>query len=314
MSQVVVTGTGGVGPTRARRLGSAIRTVPAAMIGLVIIATFVIIAVAAPLIEPFSSVNQSCAVFAHPSSRHWLGCDDGGIDVLSELIQGGRVSMIVGVTATLVSMGLGGGIGIIAGYFGGKIDTLLMRLTDYFLVVPALVLMIVVADVWGPSLFHVIMVIGLLLWTSTARVIRAQVKSVKERAYISRARSLGAGHIRTLWHHVIPQIGPLLVANTVLTIGVAIFFETALAFLGLSDPTRVTWGKIIEFAFLQNAVTIGAWWVVVPPGVCITVLVIGCFLLGQAIEDALNPRLKVAHVSVRTWRWQPRLEEGLRRR
>jgi peptide/nickel transport system permease protein len=309
MSQLIVTSARRGGVVTGRRLGRTVRSAPAATIGAAIITGFVVVALAAPLIEPFSPVAESCQVFAHPSPRHWLGCDDGGIDVLSELIQGGRVSMIVGVTATLVSMLIGGGIGLAAGYFGGAVDTILMRVTDYFLVVPVLVLMIVVAEVWGPSLFHVIIVIGALLWTSTARVIRAQVKSVKERTYVTRVRSIGAGHGRILWRHIVPQVGPLVVANTVLTIGVAIFFETALAFLGLSDPTQVTWGKIIEFAFLQNAVSVGAWWVIVPPGVCITLLVIGCFLVGQAIEDALNPRLRVAHVSVTPWRWRAHLEK-----
>ena len=132
-----------------------------------------------------------------------------------------------------------------------------MRITDYFLVIPDLVLMIVIADVLGASLSHVILVIGMLLWTSTARIIRAQVKSVRERVYVKRARALGASNTRIIWQHILPQVGPLLIANTVLTIAIAIYLETALAFLGLEDPTVTTWGTILENAFQRTAISSG---------------------------------------------------------
>jgi peptide/nickel transport system permease protein len=249
-------------------------------------------------------------VFAPPSARHWLGCDDGGIDMLSEIIWGGRVSLIIGFAATVISMVIGGGIGILAGYFGRWADIALMRVTDYLLVIPDLAFAMVIADVWGPSLLHVILVIGILEWASTARVIRAQVMSVKERVYIKRARSIGAGHWRIISRHILPQVGPLLMANTVLTIAVAIYLETALAFLGLEDPTTTTWGTILEYAFDRAAVSAGAWWAIIPDGLAITLLIMGCFLLGQAIEDALNPRLRVAHLSTRRWRLRPLAGRG----
>lgn len=296
-----------------RGVKALLRCVPrskSARVGCAILGGFVLMAILGPHLAPYSATDESCAAFAPPSAEHWLGCDDGGVDVVSELIQGGRISLLVGSTATLVAMVIGGGIGVLAGYFGGTVDTLLMRVTDYFLVIPGLVLMIVVADVWGPSLSHVILVLGVFLWASTARLIRSQVKSVRERVYIKRCRSIGMPHRRILVRHVIPQIGALLVANTVLTAGLAIYYESALAFLGLSDPTAVTWGKLIQFAFLQNAVTVGAWWMVVPPGVCITLLVIACYLVGQAIEDALNPRLRLAHQVAGGWRWRSTVQTG----
>jgi peptide/nickel transport system permease protein len=185
-----------------------------------------------------------------------------------------------------------------------------MRVTDYFLVIPNLVLMIVIAAVWGPSLSHVIIVIGILLWTYTARVIRAQVMSVRERVYVKRAQAIGAGHVRILVRHVLPQVGPLLIANTVLTIAVAIFDETALAFLGLSDPSATTWGTVMEHAFTRTAVSAGAWWAIVPPGLAVALVIVGCHLVGQSIEDALNPRLKVAHLSPRSWRLRPLVGRG----
>ncbi|HEY1616725.1 MAG TPA: ABC transporter permease [Streptosporangiaceae bacterium] len=288
--------------SRAGLLRRVIAERRAAAAGLAIILFFVVLALAAPLLAPYSNTAQTCGVFAPPSGAHWLGCDDGGIDMLSEIVWGGRVSLIIGFAATVISMVLGGGIGILAGYFGGWTDIGLMRITDYLLVIPDLAFAMVIADVWGPSLLHVILVIGILEWAPTARIIRAQVMSVKERVYIKRARSIGASHWRIITRHVLPQVGPLLMANTVLTVAVAIYLETALAFLGLEDPTTTTWGTILEHAFDRAAVSAGAWWAIVPDGLVITILIMGCFLLGQAIEDALNPRLRVAHLSVRRWR------------
>jgi len=282
----------------------------AATAGLGIIAFFVALAIASPLVAPYSTTAQTCAVFAAPSARHWFGCDDGGIDVLSEIIWGGRISLIIGFAATMISMVIGRGVGILAGSFGGWVDITLMRITDYLLVIPDLAFAMVIADVWGPSLLHVIFVIGILEWAATGRIIRAQVKSVKERVYIKRARSIGAGNGRIIFRHILPQVGPLLMANTVLTIAVAIYLETALAFLGLEDPTTTTWGTILEHAFERAAVSAGAWWAIVPDGIVITALIMGCFLLGQAIEDALNPRLKVAHLSIRRWSLRPLAGRG----
>ena len=272
-----------------------------ALFGLFIVAFFVLMAVFGPRFAPYSPTRQSGPVYAPPSAQHWLGTDDSGVDVMSEMIYGGRTSLIVGFAAALVAMFVGGGIGLLAGYSGGGTDVALMRVTDYFLVIPDLVLMIVVATVFGPSRAHVILVIGLLLWTTTARIVRAQVKSIRERAYVRRARSLGASHRRIVFQHILPQVAPLLIATTVLTIAYAIFDESALAFLGVGVP-GVSWGTMLERAFERTAMTQGAWWAFVPPGVAIGLVVIGCYLMGQAIEDALNPRLRVAHLSIHSWR------------
>ena len=300
----------GVPPRRHGFLRGVLRERKAAVIGLAILVFFILLSVIAPYIAPYSATAQTCAVYAPPSARHWLGCDDGGIDMLSELMLGGRVSLVVGFAATLVAIVIGGGVGIASGYFGAWIDGTLMRITDYLLVIPDLVFALVIADIWGPSLFHVIIVIGILEWTSTARIIRAQVMSLKERVYIKRAQAIGSGHVRIITRHILPQVGPLLMANTVLTIAIAIYLETALAFLGLEDPTVTTWGTILEHAFERTAISSGAWWAIVPVGFAIAIVIVGCFLLGQAIEDALNPRLKVAHLSVRRWRIRPLAGRG----
>ena len=289
-------------------LWDVIKRQKAATVGGTIILIFLILAVFAPLLAPSGPRTQVGPVYGPPSAHHWLGLDDGGIDMVTLLFYGARISMIVGAAAALVATVIGGLIGITAGYVGGRVDGFLMRVTDYFLVIPDLVLMIVIAAIWGPGLTHIIFVIGLLLWTSTARIVRAQVMSVRERVYVKRARSLGASHLRIVVQHVLPQIAPLLIANVVLTVAVAIFDETALAFLGLSDPTAISWGTIIEHGFLRQAVSSGAWWAIVPPGVCVALLIMGCYLFGQAIEDALNPRLKVAHLSIKGFRVRPPLD------
>jgi peptide/nickel transport system permease protein len=283
-------------------LAQVLRERRTAAAGAAILLVAVVVAVAAPLLAPYGLHQQVGGVFEPPSSRHWLGLDDGGVDMVTLLIWGLRISLVVGFAATLVSMLLGGAVGVLAGYFGGAVDSALMRVTDYFIVIPDVPLMIVIAAIWGPSLFHIIIVIGVLLWAPTARIIRAQVKSVRERVYVQRARSIGAGHGRIIARHVLPQVAPLLAATTVLTVAVAIFDETFLSFLGLGDPSSVSLGKIIENAFQRTAISSGAWWAIVPPGIEVALLVLGCSLLGQAIEDALNPRLKVAHLSARLFR------------
>lgn len=284
---------------RARGILRALRTRRAAAAGAAVLAIFIALAALAPSIAPYGTVQQLGRAFAAPSAAHWLGLDDAGADVLSLLIEGSRVSLVIGFAAMAVSVLVGASVGIVAGYFGGVVDGVLMRITDYLLAIPYLPLMIIVATVWGPSLLHVILVIGLLQWRSMARIVRAQVKSVRERTYVRRVRSLGASHSWTIVRHVVPQIGPLLAAIAVLSVADAIFAETALAFLGLSDPNGVSWGTIIHQGFEHAAISSGAWWAIVPPGLCVALILSACYLLAQAVEDALQPRLRVAHLGAR---------------
>jgi peptide/nickel transport system permease protein len=299
-------------PASPRR-GFVLRTLrrkPSAAVGVAILLVIFLTAVLAPWIAPYGLHEQVGEPFEAPSWQHPLGLDDGGIDMVTLLMWGSRISLVVGFAATFVAIFIGGTVGVLAGYFGGRTDTVLMRITDYFLVIPDIPLMIIVAAIWGPSLFHIIIVIGILLWTTTARVLRAQVKSVRERVYVKRARALGAGHPRIILRHVLPQVAPLLIASTVLTIAVAIFDETALAFLGLGDPSRTSLGKLIENAFQRAAISAGAWWAIVPPGVLVALIILSCSLIGGALEDALNPRLRVAHLSARTFRLRTLVGRG----
>ena len=244
-------------------------------------------------------------VFAPPSGRFWLGTDGGGADMVKLLVEGARISLLVGFAAAAMSALIGGTVGLLSGFFGGKVDIVLMRITDYVLVIPDVPLMIVVATLYGRSLRNIILIIGGIYWTSTARLLRAQTKSVRERVYVRRARALGAGNSRLIFRHVLPQVMPLLIANTVLLVVYAIFAETFITFLGLGDPSVVSWGRLIENAFTDDAILNNAWWAIVPPGVAVMILVIGCTMVGQALEDSMNPRLRSGYLSVRRFRLRP---------
>lgn len=299
-----IQGTAGP-PTPARQLWRAVRHSPSASVGGLLLLALILVAILAPVIAPYGSNTQAGPPFGAPSSSHLLGLDDGGYDVLSLLMYGLRVSLLVGFAATLIASLVGTVVGVVAGYFGGFIDGLLMRITDYFLVIPLLPFMIVIADLWGADLLHIIVVIGVLSWTMTAVVLRAQARTIRERTYIRRAQAMGASHARIILRHLLPQVMPLVVANTVLNISYAIFTETALSFLGLGDPTQVSLGTMIEHAFLRADISEGAWWAIVPPGALVAVIVVACSLIGRTIEDSLNPRLRTAHLSARAFQVRP---------
>jgi peptide/nickel transport system permease protein len=273
-----------------------------AIAGLVILGIFVLTGVLGPALLPYDPSDKVGPVFAHPSWSWPLGLDGGGSNMLYLMIQGARVSLLVGFVAAAVSTVIGGVVGLLSGYFGGRTDVTLMRITDYFLVIPDIPLIIVIAALFGRSLTNIIVIIGIIYWTSTARLIRSQTKTVRERIYVRRARALGAGHTRLIMRHVLPQVTPLLIANTVLLVAYAIFAETFITFLGLGDPSVISWGRLIENAFTDDAILNNAWWAIVPPGLAVTIVVLACTMTGQAMEDALNPRLRAGHMSVRRFR------------
>lgn len=270
------------------------------VVGSVMLALAILTAVLAPWIAPYdpeASIEVSIEdIYARPTSAHWLGTDDGGKDVFSAFIYGSRVSLIVGFAASLISMIVGGVVGLVAGFYGGRLGNLLMRLTDIFLVIPDLPLMIVIVAIVGPSLWNIILVIGLLGWTGTARIVRAQALSLRERQFVTRARAIGAGNLHILRRHILPLVLPLMVANTVLVISLSILSESTLSFLGLGDPTTLSWGGMLNFAFTRGAISAGAWWALVAPGLGIVWVVLSCTLVGNTLEEAFNPRLQSHHL------------------
>jgi peptide/nickel transport system permease protein len=266
------------------------------MTGLVILVFFFGLAIASPLLVSADDLDPSVAsmpLHAPPSAQAWLGTDNFGRSVLDLLIAGARVSLVVGLIAALGAMLIGAVVGISAGYFGGsRIDAGLNALTNWFLVIPWLALAIALATVLGASLTNVIVVIAITSWASTARVVRAQALSVRERSYIERARAMGGGHWHVVTRHVLPNVFPVLFANTILMVALAILSETTLAILGLSDPTSASWGKVIEDAFTGGAMTAGWWWWLIPPGICIVLVTLAFTMVGFALDEILSPRLR----------------------
>jgi len=270
------------------------------IIGLVMLVSILFVAIFASSLAPYdprtSAGIHSGDIYNPPSALHWLGTDDAGKDVLSSFIYGSRVSLIVGFFAAFISIAIGGTIGIVAGFYGGRTENFLMRFTDIMLVIPDLPLTVVIIAMTKPSLLNIIFVIGLLGWTTTARIVRSQTLAVKSRKFVLRARAIGAGNPHIILNHILPLVLPLLVVNAILVISLAILNESTLSFLGLGDPTATSWGQMLNFAFGRGAMSTGAWWALVAPGFGIVWVVLALTLLGHGLEQVLNPRLESHHL------------------
>jgi ABC-type dipeptide/oligopeptide/nickel transport system permease subunit len=261
--------------------------------GLTLLGLLVVVAVGAPLISPYDPLKPSGLPFQAPSSAHWLGTNDIGQDILSELIWGSRVSLAIGVLAAVIGTALGAMVGLIAGFFGGRADALLMRTVDVVLVLPFLPLMIVLAAYVGPGIATLALVIGVLVWARPARVVRSVVLSQRSRDYVIAARALGAGEWSILRRHLASGIAPIVIAEFVQLASRAILLEAALAFLGLGDPVRKSWGTVLYYAQARGAFLSGSWpWWVVPPGLLIVATVLAFALVGLDLERYFNPRLR----------------------
>ncbi|MFJ3086849.1 ABC transporter permease [Streptomyces sp. NPDC086838] len=262
--------------------------------GLVLIA---LIALAAPQLVGADSESVTEAPggpLESPSGEFPLGTDQFGRSVLALLVWGARVSLTVGLLAAFLCVAIGTVVGIVAGHFRGWYSTVLMRVTDWFLVMPTLVLAVALASVMDRSLWTIIIAIGVTTWPTTARLVRAQTLAVESRPYIERARALGGGHGHIMVRHVLPNVMPLVLAQTTLAISGAILSEATLAFLGLGDPTITSWGSMLQDARAAGAVSAGDWWYLAPPGIAIALVALAFTLCGRAIESVLNPKLGVA--------------------
>jgi peptide/nickel transport system permease protein len=264
------------------------------MVGLVLMVNFIVVSLAAPFLVSHANLDVSTPSGQpfEPPGRFLLGTDDFGRSVLDLVIYGSRISLLVGFAATAVTMIVGAGVGIIGGYYGGRIDTLMNAFTNWFLVIPWIALAIVLTSILGRSLFNIILVIGITSWAATARLVRADTLSVKERPYVERARALGSGDWHLVTRHILPNVMPVIFANTVLTVALSILAETTLSLLGLGDPRNVSWGGIINDAFLQGALSAGYWWWLIPPGVCICLVTLAFTMCGYALDEVLNPRIR----------------------
>jgi len=269
---------------------------PLALFGTVILISFVLIGILAPYLVPYDPmetlyIDGKLARSLPPSRLYLFGTTHFGRDVLSQVIIGTRVALIVGSMAAIFLTFIGTNIGLIAGYFGGRIDNVLMRITDIAFGIPFIPFAILLISLLGPSISNIIITISALLWRTTARVIRSQALSIRERPYITAARVSGGGHLRIMYVHILPNVLPMSFLYIALGIALATLFEASLSFLGFGDPRMISWGQMLYYAFITGS-TRTAWWTVIPPGFCIALFVIAAFAIGQAYEQLVNPRLR----------------------
>ncbi len=272
------------------------------MAGLTILVVFVMMAVLAPLLaskyntEWLPANNPKWAAtnpsYAPPSLKYPFGTDYYGRDVYTLTVWGSRASLIVGFMASFISIVLGTVVGLTAGYFGKLSDEILMRFTDFFLVIPWFPLMIVFASLMGRSFTNIIIVIGITSWPSTARIVRSSVLSLKEKTFVERAVAVGSGSGRIIWRHILPNVFPLIFANTILLVANSIFSESFLDFFGLGPENIISWGLTLEWAYEYGAFSSFAWWNIFFPGVCIVLLIMAFYLIGDSLDEVLNPKLR----------------------
>ncbi len=262
------------------------------LLGFIILLALGMVAVFADYLAPYDPYEIVGDPFQPPSDKFPLGTNDIGQDILSEVIHGTRISFYVGLTAPTIATIIGLVLGLMAGYLGRIFDDIISGVIDIMLSIPSLPLIIVLAAYLGPSLTNIILVIAFFEWVGVARVVRAQTLSVKERPYIEVAKALGASSSRIMFRHILPNIAPLTIAYIILGATSAILTEAGLSFLGLGDPTAKSWGQILNHAYARNAFALGLWMWAIIPGLLIAVIGMGFTLLGMAIEEYVNPRLK----------------------
>jgi len=280
---------------------------PSGLFGVIILAIFTLLALVPDLlVGPLqTAVTATGPRLGPPSIEFPLGTDELGRSILNLTVHATRISMVIGLLATFITVAIGAVLGIVSGYVGGRFDALLMRIADFFLVLPTFVLAIIltaiIRDAIGTgsreiggirlSLLVIVVVIGITSWSSAARIIRSQTLSLKERAFVDRARVIGASSSHIMRRHILPNVVNLIVANAVLTFAGAILTETTLSFVGLGDPFQPSWGQLLEAARSTGAPGLGAWWYFVPAGASVVLVVFAFTLLGNALDDILNPKL-----------------------
>jgi peptide/nickel transport system permease protein len=277
-----------------RRFAHEFAARPAALAGLAIMVTLAVLALTAPLFihaGALGVVNAPGRPLSPPSVRFPLGTDYAGRSVLTLLIWGTRPSLAIALLATVLTMFVGSLIGLLSGHYGGILSRLLMALTDWFIALPTLPLAIALAAVLGQGDTSITIAIAVTSWPSTARLIRAQTLAVEARPFIERARALGARDSQLMARQVLPNVAPFILVSATLAVPGLIISEVTLAFLGLGNPTDVSWGAMINQAFFQGAVTAGDWWYILPPGIAIVAVALACTMIGRAVESILNPRM-----------------------
>jgi peptide/nickel transport system permease protein len=280
-------------PPAAVRASRRVRLPGVGWVGLAIVAAFVAVGIAGPALAPYGVHALAGDQLARPGGAHLLGTNSVGQDVFSQMLVGTRVSLLVALLAGGGTLLIGATVGMLAGWLGGRVELVLMRVVDVFLVVPRIPLVVVVAAYAGSSLPVIAAIIAATSWPPSARVIRSQVLSLRGRAHLRASTGFGAGTFHVLRRHVVPELSLLLTAGLVAAVERAIALEAGLAFLGLGDPSRESWGAIMRDALAFEALffTPAWWWWLLPPVVALCILLLGVTLIGVALEERINPRL-----------------------
>jgi peptide/nickel transport system permease protein len=272
-----------------RQLWQQFRRNRAAELSLYLIIGFILAATLAYQLSPYDPFALGDDTLIAPRADHWMGTDDLGRDTLSRVIYGSRVPLLVGFLATAASMALGILIGALSGYFGGRTDVILMRATEYVLVVPRFFLALLVIAMLGTGIEKIILVIGILGWPEVARVVRAQFLTFREREFVVAARAMGASHAKVIFREILPNAIPPAVVVASILVARAILLEAGLSFLGLGDPNLISWGSLLSEAQERISVSV---WLALFPGLAISLLVLCVNLFGDGINDVLNPKLR----------------------
>jgi len=268
-----------------------------AFVGVLIYLVFIIIAILAPVLAPYDPlemVKENGKVMFNqiPSVKYLLGTTNMGRDIFSQLLFGARPALIIGFSAAFIVMVVGTFIGLIAGYYRGKVGSILMRITDIAFGIPFIPFIMVLVAFLGPSIWNIVFSMAILIWRDTARIIRSQVLTLRERNFVEAAKISGASDLRIMFIYIAPNILPLSFLYGSLTMGWAILGEAALSFLGFGDPRVVSWGYMLQNSFAAQALLRGAFYWIIPPGICIMLIVMAGFYVGRGAEETLYPRLK----------------------
>jgi peptide/nickel transport system permease protein len=261
-----------------------------------IILLVMIVALLAPILAPYDPCQQSTTSLLSPSWQHWLGMNHVGQDIWSRLVYGARTSLLVGFGVGLLSTLLGIVFGVSAGLVGGLYEKVVMRIVDAFIVIPMVIIIILISAYLRPSISTLILLLSLLSWQGGARIIRAQALSLKERGHVAAARSFGANHFYIAWRHIVPDLGPILLVDFIYGVRRAIFMEAGLAFLGITDPTVVSWGMMMRDALSFSYLNVWQWWLV-PTGIALSLTIVGLTFIGYATEPVIEPRLRGADIA-----------------
>lgn len=259
--------------------------------GLIILLLVIAVAILAPLLSRYNPEQQAAASLLSPSYSHWLGTNQVGQDIWSQLLYGARTSLLVGFGVGILSLVLSIIFGVSAALIGGLYDKIIMRIVDAFIVIPMIVVVILVAAYTKPDLYVLILLLAVLGWQGGARVIRAQALSLKEGGHVNASRTFGAGRLYLAWRHIVPDLGPILLVEFIYGVRRAVFMEAGLAFLGIGDPMLVSWGVMMRDAMKFSYLNVWQWWLV-PAGVALSLTIVALTFISHAAESVLDPRLR----------------------